>query len=373
MYLDRAKLERVIRDALLSELARLSHSPPFVKRIEESAAAIASHPGYVRRRNEDRIALADIETDFGAAYRCAVVCDGVGGSDAGDVASSTAIAAFLASITASRNNQSLGAILDNAIRQADEVVRHELNGRGATTLCALLVSDSGDLSAASIGDSRIYAWNPSSHKLRQVSVDDTLENELRGFNLHNATVLDARGLRGSLSQALGESGRTSDSLRVSLLSRKDLDLGGAILATDGIWRSCEEAFNVIAVNCGTAEELARRSITYASWAGGTDNSSLLAIEDFSKFCSQLTPQLIPRKMRLNTWLGDTKFAISLLIPSENEKRTLHQEPIERRRPAKKKRIQAKKAEGAPELAFRDRKKLPDENIEVSSDERPEKS
>ena len=374
MISDRERRESLVTKSLMRELAHLSTTSPFVKRADEYSAAFACHPGNVRKRNEDRVVQADIQIEGGFTYRCAIVCDGVGGLDAGDIASAMAVSAFVAFITVSEPYRLLADLLEAAVRHTDDAVRRELNGKGATTLCALVISHEGEVAAVSIGDSRIYSWDPQSRLVRQVSIDDTLENELRGLNLHNASVLDARGLRGSLSQAIGEGGRNSESLRVSILTQEDLRFTGAILATDGVWRSSEEAFNLIATNCRSAADLARRSITFATWAGGVDNSSLFAIEDFSQFRKDLAVAQPGQGARCSVWLGDLKVVVP--IGSSDRERlssveiTAREKRSQRRRQSKAKRTAGLDFE--PRHAKQQHTDPSHETIEFSDEERPEK-
>lgn len=374
MISDRDRPESLIMESLMRELVHLSTTSPFVKRVDEYSAAFACHPGNVRKRNEDKVVQADIQIKSGFTYRCAIVCDGVGGLQAGDMASAVAVSAFVAFITASEPRRSLADLLEATVRHVDDVVRHELNGRGATTLCALVRSHEGEVAAVSIGDSRIYSWEPQSHLIRQVSIDDTIENELRGLNLHNASVLDARGLRGSLSQAIGEVGRSSESLRVSILTEKDLQFSGAILATDGVWRSSEEAFNLIATNCHSAAELARRAITFAAWAGGVDNSSLFAIEDISQFGADLVAAQLGQGARCSVWLGDSKVVVPITQSNAETQQSIKDATFKKRLP----RRSQSKHQRIASLAFEQTRAKPqhpdslNETIEVSDDERPEK-
>jgi serine/threonine protein phosphatase PrpC len=302
-------LEHEIR----TELTKLPWAKPFQRSLEDLGASMGSNIGSRRARNEDRLAVAQIVSAVEEPFTVAIVCDGVGGSEMGDAAATLAISIFLAELASLRERRALSLLIVDLIRKVDDGVRAELNGRGATTLCAILTSTNGQFAAANVGDSRLFSWRPNGSAIEQVSVDDTLENELRALQIKDASVLEARGLRGSLSQAIGESGRTSASLKVQTFAR-DRFKNGIVLATDGTWKVVEEAFKVIAKNSPTALDMVRRSLAFAGWAGGVDNASLIAVERLEDFGRM--PVLNGQKdlrARVVVWACDSKTVFRELI------------------------------------------------------------
>jgi serine/threonine protein phosphatase PrpC len=296
---------------LLSELWVAPWDTTRLRTIDELGVAHGTSTGTQRKRNEDRVAIAYVTSLNQEHFAVALVCDGVGGSEMGDVAATLAIASFIDELTRINAFLPLPDLLVELIRKMDHTVRSVLGGRGTTTASIVLASSTGRFVAANVGDSRIYSWKPNGLRLQQVSVDDTIENELLNLNIKDASALDARGLRGRLSQAIGESGRTTSDLRIVVLEKDKFEEGGMILATDGAWKSVEAGFKSLALHATSATEAMRRIITFSAWTGGIDNVSIVAIEDMLKFAKigGDSVRQASTTSRATVWICDNKFII----------------------------------------------------------------
>jgi PPM family protein phosphatase len=147
-------------------------------RTEQAHLRIAalSHPGMTGKNNEDRYAV----TSFRAGEHnptpsvLAVLCDGIGGHRAGEVAAEMAVNAITSTIAGSGIEQPL-ATLHLAITSAsDQVMAHaisdpNLRGMGATCACVWVIGSR--LYTATVGDSRIYMARQGS--IQQLSTDHT--------------------------------------------------------------------------------------------------------------------------------------------------------------------------------------------------------
>lgn len=280
-----------------------------IRGVEELATAVGSSPGLKRSRNEDRAVIAEVFSEGGDRYRVAIVCDGVGGSEMGDAAATLATSAFLGRLQNTFGRRPLESLLVELVNYTDDTVSGELHGKGSTTMSVIIATENGDVAAANIGDSRIFSWEPGK-KLIQVSTDDTMENEFRNLPIKDPSVLDAKGLRGTLSQAIGDMGQVADRLRVATLS-KHLFPAGALLATDGIWKGNDQTFIAIAQNAGNGVDVARRAISVATWSGGLDNASIIAIEDLATFAKSGSSRS-SRGGGVRLWINDTKIVIPRL-------------------------------------------------------------
>lgn len=287
----------LVEAAMLEELADAPATQAFV---EELALGMGTHPGSKRNRNEDRIAVARITAPNGETYTAAIVCDGVGGSEAGDQAATLAIVSIFINLAQQQGSPLLNELAADVIRRADDHVRTQLKGRGATTLVMLLGTASGHMVCANVGDSRAYSWDPTSSKLNQVTTDDTIENELRALPGNPEALIKAHGLRGRLSQALGEGGRTADELRIQTYA-KEYFRHGAVLGSDGLWRVAKD-FNAAVANATTPTDAIRRAIALASWVGGVDNASMIAMSDVERLCSGQQGQ----QLGITLWTSSTK-------------------------------------------------------------------
>ena len=346
-----------------------------IRGIEELATAAGSSPGSKRSRNEDRAVIAEVFRVDGDRYRVAIVCDGVGGSEMGDVAATLATSAFLARLQSTFGRRPLESLLVELINYVDDTVTGELHGKGSTTMSVIVATESGEVAAANIGDSRIFSWEPGKN-LTQVSTDDTMENEFRNLPIKDPSVLDAKGLRGTLSQAIGDMGQAADRLRVATFS-KHLFTAGAILATDGIWKGNEQTFSAIAQNATSGVDVVRRAISVATWSGGVDNASIIAIENLVTFAKAGSSRS-GRRGGVSMWINDTKIVIqrsrAVPVAPEPSSKKIKTEPRkkaadERRRRGRTdfQRKQPSKSEG--QLSFmQDPGRIPRKpKIEISTD------
>ncbi len=147
-------------------------------------------------------------------------------------------------------------------------------------------------------------------KFQQVSVDDTLENELRGFAMIDQSVLHAKGLRGGLSQAVGEEGRFGSLEDLLVRTYGNDRLGaGAILASDGAWKGDETGFASIARHAPAAYEAMRRLLAFATWTETQDNISIIAIEDLVAMGQGLRDGASVAENHVSLLIGENKFTI----------------------------------------------------------------
>ncbi len=167
-------------------------------------AAATSHVGLVRAHNEDSIRL---NGDAG----CYVLSDGMGGYNAGEVASAIAVevvskrlAAFKAQVIDNPDPDPVSALaeaIEASNRQIIETgaLRPECLGMGATVVCAVLLDNK--LWYAHVGDSRLYLFRDGT--LRQLTKDHSVGQEMSDAGV--LTEEQARNFhgRGVLTRALG--------------------------------------------------------------------------------------------------------------------------------------------------------------------------
>jgi len=306
---------------LLTELWAAPWDKSQLKTIDELGAAHGTNTGTKRTRNEDRLAIARVTAHNQERFTVALVCDGVGGSEMGDVAATLAIAAFIDELSQVRTFLPLSDLLDQLIRKMDTTVQFALGGRGTTTASIVLATSTGQFVAANIGDSRIFTWKPNALGFQQISIDDTIENELLNLAVKDISVLDARGLRGRLSQAIGEADRTSNDLRIDVLSQGQFENSGMVLATDGAWKSVEAGFESLVFHAASAADAMRRVISFSAWTGGVDNVSIIAIENMLKFAKGEDEQapLSSKTPKTTVWVCDSKITICDSTRSANTK------------------------------------------------------
>jgi protein phosphatase len=134
----------------------------------------ATDPGLVRQNNEDSWCI-DPE------LRVAIVADGMGGAQCGEVASAMSVQIVVDQLRQTLLAAVPGDAIQQAIVEANRSVLAKARsdagcaGMGSTIVVAFW--DVPRLVVANVGDSRAYLWRAGA--LTQISYDQTLVNELR--------------------------------------------------------------------------------------------------------------------------------------------------------------------------------------------------
>jgi len=140
----------------------------------------ASHEGMRGKQNEDRFAVTPFLTGGTEQIPSvlAVVCDGIGGHRAGEVAAEMGISIITKDITTGDSDQPLKTMEQAIIRASDAIYKASQadlgrSGMGATCACTWVIGDR--LYTANLGDSRIYLLRGS--HLVQLTTDHTWVQE----------------------------------------------------------------------------------------------------------------------------------------------------------------------------------------------------
>jgi len=149
-----------------------------MKKTKESPLIIYadSHPGISGKQNEDRYKVSYFQTGEDGQTQSALVvlCDGIGGHRAGEVAAEMAVSTITEVITASDAENPLRLMREAITRASDAIYRvsgseQGRNGMGTTCACTWVIGDR--LYTANVGDSRIYLLRDD--HLVQLSTDHT--------------------------------------------------------------------------------------------------------------------------------------------------------------------------------------------------------
>ena len=255
------------QDAGAAHYPSLVAAPPLHNALI-STATWASDPGVGRTHNEDAILCRPELGLYGVA-------DGMGGFNAGEVASGIVIETLerrLSSVPAGLDRSSLASLLMSAINEANAAVlrtsarRPECLGMG-TTLALLWLTPQG-LIHAHIGDSRIYAYqNGQLRRLTRDHVIEELPEVLRGrLGDENA----AR--KGILTRAIG-----AETLVEADYQWYETIAGMLfLLCTDGLSDSLDEQ-DLQAKLGTTTSDLAQKLVNQALDLGAADNISALVV------------------------------------------------------------------------------------------------
>jgi PPM family protein phosphatase len=161
----------------------------------------ASHPGVTGKKNEDRYGVAPFLTGPKGQTPAvlAVLCDGIGGHRAGEVAAQMGVSIITETVAASDASQPVKT-LEGAIRRANHAIYEASlsdqgrKGMGATCACAWVIGDR--LYTANLGDSRIYLLREghilqlsTDHTWIQEAFDAGIIDEAQGETHPNAHVI----------------------------------------------------------------------------------------------------------------------------------------------------------------------------------------
>ena len=238
-----------------------------------------SDVGRVRPSNED---------NFGYDQRLGifVVCDGMGGHAAGEVASQIAVDTILAYFRERAPNVEDNALLDDApvgarllaeaVKKANDAIldyaeAHKNTTGMGTTLVAARFFD-GVCSIAHVGDSRIYLFREG--QLLQLTEDHSLvlEQVRRGM----LTLEEARSssVQNIITRALGtEEGTLPD---LGEFPAQDGDV--VLLTTDGVLRHiADQEMSAILLQLPSLEAACQTLIDAANEGGGEDNATCVLV------------------------------------------------------------------------------------------------
>lgn len=224
--------------------------------------------GCVRTNNEDSFL---VDTALGLY----IVADGMGGAEAGEVASQLAVSSvhsFLKSASL-RDAETLVRAIEHANQRILDAASADpsLKGMGTTFVCLLETSDGCFI--ANVGDSR--AWLLQGENLEQLTQDQSWVNEVGrplGITEEN---LKVHPMRHVLTMALG----VGPNVRVQVFPL-EIEPGSLILlSSDGLHGPVpEEEIREILLHPVSLEERARLLIEAARQAGGPDNITAVLLQ-----------------------------------------------------------------------------------------------
>lgn len=224
-----------------------------------------THRGAVREGNEDRIVVGDwseagvmaeprvSDHDLGGPLGV-MVCDGMGGHNAGEVASAIAAETLVPILSQAADATSLAAILRATNRAIFDAAAETPARRGMGTTAAGLHITADGLFWFNVGDSRIFRHRDGF--LRQLSVDDI-------------------GASGGLTQALG--GADAFLEIEPHVEPEPLNPGWRyLLCSDGLTDMVAEEAIEAAIN-EAPDTAVDRLFQSAMAAGGKDNISIILV------------------------------------------------------------------------------------------------
>jgi serine/threonine protein phosphatase PrpC len=226
--------------------------------------------GKVRKNNEDA---------FDAKENIYIVTDGMGGHNAGEVASQLTIEYLQEKLTVEKldqlnlpDNNLLQSLLHGANEKVKSVAQSdpELHGMGCTIVVGCITGNT--LHVCHAGDARAYIVNKNG--IKQIGIDHS--NVADAVLLGEMTREEARlsAQKNIITQAIGGPKELlPEYLTVELKSGDRI-----ILCSDGLWDMLpDEDIKNIVMSLNSAQDITEQLIDESNKAGGVDNITVITI------------------------------------------------------------------------------------------------
>jgi protein phosphatase len=239
------------------------------------AFAAATDIGCKRANNEDSFG-------YNNAPHLYVVCDGVGGGAAGEVASSTAVRILIESFEAQSlatdgaSDLPVESRLLQSIREANRVVREtaqsnpQFQNMGTTLVCACL--DGARILIGNVGDSRAYLVRNGA--CLQITQDHSLLDEQLRSGMITQEMAATSNLQSVITRAIGAAETVQPDFFAAELQPDDM----LLLATDGLTRYLQPA-EIASIALASVElpAICQSLVEQAKERGGADNITCIVL------------------------------------------------------------------------------------------------
>ena len=236
------------------------------------AFAAATDTGCKRDNNEDSFGYDNDPHLY-------VVCDGVGGGAAGEVASSTAVRILIECFeeqTLTQPELSLESKLLHSIREANRVVREtaqsnpQLQNMGTTLVCACM--NGSRVLIGNVGDSRAYLIRNGF--CVQITQDHSLVEEQIRSGMLTPEMAAISDLQSVITRAIGAADTVEPDLFAAELQSQDM----LLLTSDGLTRYLQPT-EIAAIASPSAElpAICQCLVEQAKQRGGADNITCIVL------------------------------------------------------------------------------------------------
>jgi serine/threonine protein phosphatase PrpC len=223
-------------------------------------------PGRKRQRNEDSYVLAP---------PLFAVADGMGGAQAGELASRLAAAALEDTDHGLLNGEEgVAALIHEANRRVYERSTEDPSVSGMGTTITMALVEDEDVSIGHVGDSRAYLVRAGS--LRQLTEDHSLVNELMKSGRLSPEEAETHPQRSVITRALGTDPDVDPDVFTVHARPGDVFL----LCSDGLSSMVpdETILALVERNRNDLDRAARELVKAANRGGGDDNITVVAFE-----------------------------------------------------------------------------------------------
>lgn len=236
--------------------------------------SILTDRGILRETNQDNCMAACPDAD--SCY--AVVCDGMGGAQAGDVASEIAVKIIADRIAAAwrkdMTNESVIRLLESAIAAANVTIYDKaeedpsLAGMGTTVVAAVVIGDR--LVVAHAGDSRAYAFTD---RLTQLTKDHSLVQDLVDAGVITQEEAENHPNKNYITRALG----VTEKIEVDFSEFTFAEKEKLLLCSDGLTNFVKKSRIEEILSSDDCDTMAKRLVDAANENGGGDNVTAVVL------------------------------------------------------------------------------------------------
>ncbi len=202
-----------------------------------------------------------------------VVADGMGGAQAGEVASKTAADAFDRDLPEGSPERFLRETIEEANRRIHDLARADPSkaGMGTTITAAIVDAQAEEVAIGHVGDSRAYRLRRG--KLERLTRDHSLVEEMRRKGQITDAQAEDHPQRSIITRALGPEPGVEVDLQTVPASAGDVFL----LCSDGLTTMVSEERIAAVLSATTSmREAVRALVDEANGAGGRDNITAMA-------------------------------------------------------------------------------------------------
>lgn len=233
--------------------------------------------GMVRSNNQDSYSAGDLTSEV----TWAVVCDGMGGANGGNVASETAVKVIRDKLTSGyhigMNDNSVKNLIVSAIEAANMTLfsmarnNEELSGMGTTVVLAVRNTDT--LYISNVGDSRIYIVSDSG--ITQVTTDHSVVQIMLDRGEISPEEAKDHPKKNVITRALGVDPDVRIDYSQEQLNEDDI----VLLCTDGLTNYVDDV--TILEICRTEDKykIADKLVELANENGGGDNVTVVTVSE----------------------------------------------------------------------------------------------
>ncbi|HEX3737431.1 MAG TPA: Stp1/IreP family PP2C-type Ser/Thr phosphatase [Solirubrobacterales bacterium] len=228
--------------------------------------AYATDTGRQRSANEDSVFVR---------APLFVIADGMGGAQAGEVASKAAAESFDRALPEGPPEQVLRETIEGANRTIHALARKDPNlaGMGTTTTAAILDQEAEEVAIGHVGDSRAYRLRRG--KLERLTRDHSLVEEMRRKGQLTEAQAEDHPQRSIITRALGPEPEVEVDLQTVPAQAGDIFL----ICSDGLTTMLDdEHIERLLARAGSMPNAVRALVDEANRAGGRDNISVVAFK-----------------------------------------------------------------------------------------------